>query len=82
MNSYGNPEHKFSFEVCILTFIIYLYLKSFLSPWTFYQGSPPFAKYIIIYPIASKSSLRESSSPLCELIDAYLAVPVRDLPCL
>ena len=79
-NSLGKPAHKSFALVSFFFSHIFLYLSSFLLTFNPCQGRLPLMKYIIIYPILSKSSLLLCSHPLKALIDAYLAVPVNFFP--
>jgi hypothetical protein len=45
----------------------------------FYQGRLPLKKKSITYISDSKSSLRESSLPLCAAMEAYRVVPINGL---
>ena len=53
----------------------YIFFLSFSFSLIPCQGKTPVAKYISIYPIDSKSSLRLCSTPLVELYEANLIVP-------
>ena len=59
--------------------IILSYFSFLLFALRFYHGNDPLKKYINTYPNDSKSSLLPCSIPICVLIEAYLAVPVRFL---
>lgn len=62
-NSEGHYEHRSSSLVETLVSLILLYLSDLLKAGKFYHGNYPLKKYSITNPIASKSSLRASSSP-------------------
>ena len=81
-NWFGQPWQRDGMELLCFFSMMSLYFLDADLALRPCQGRPPLRKYMSTYPMDSRSSRRDCSTPRWLLMLAYLGVPVRLLPSL